>query len=360
MLTDRFSQLIARQLSGEASEEELRELQVYLQQHPEAHEFHDIFSEYWKLKLQKEDDQIQQEIHFQQVLAIAENEEEEKQKEKEEFDEHAARVFSIKRMLVAASIIGLLVLGYFVYTSNAEPDNTKSIALNQVEAKKGIRSYLSLPDGTKVWLNSDSKLEYKDNFNSSIREVTLIGEAYFDVVRDEKRPFIVHTSDIDIKVLGTAFNVKSYPRESSIEATLIHGLIEITNKKEPTSPKVLLHPHEKLVYKKNCSNVSADKVATTVVKPFSVAPLPKNIADTSMVETSWVYNKLIFDGETFGEIAAKMERWYNVKINFRNEKVASIPIHYKIENETVEEALKAMQVIEDFTYKIEANEIEIY
>jgi transmembrane sensor len=362
MSTDRLAQLIARKFSGEASEEELQELQVYLQEHPEASYFYEIFNEYWPIVPAKETDQIQEEIHFQQILAIAE-----KRKEEEELiepvqreeDPPPARVFTIRRLLAAASIVILIVAGYFIYANSKTQAADQPVALNEIEAKKGIRSYLTLPDGTKVWLNSDSKLEYKDNFNNTVREVSLTGEAFFDVVKDKSRPFIVHTSDIDIKVLGTAFNVKSYPKESSIEATLIHGLIEVTNKKEPASPRLLLHPHEKLVYVKNCSKTSADKTATAV-KPFSVAPLPSNIADTSLVETSWVYNKLIFDGETFREIALKMERWYNVKIHFKNEKVAAIPIHYTIENETVKEALKAMQFIEDFTFKIKANEIEIY
>ena len=360
MSTDRLAQLIARKFSGEASEEELQELQVYLKEHPQASNFFGIFNEYWSMVPHKDTDQIQEEIHFQQILAIAEKKRGEEMPEPEHIEiPESSPLFTMRRLLVAASLIALMVSGYFIYSASRRSLPDKPVALNEIEAKKGIRSYLTLPDGTKVWLNSDSKLEYQDNFNDTVREVNLTGEAFFDVVKDKGRPFIVHTSDIDIRVLGTAFNVKSYPRESSIEATLIHGLIEVTSKKEAASPRLLLHPHEKLVYVKNCSKPSAHKIATTV-KPFTVAPLPKNIDDTSLVETSWVYNKLIFDGETFREIALKMERWYNVKILFKNEKVASIPIHYTIENETVKEALKAMQYIEDFTFKIKANEIEIY
>lgn len=363
MLNDRFAQLMAKQLSGEALPEEQIELQDLLKQDPEAGYFFSMFSEYWNIEPRKTDDSIQEEIHFQQILAIAE-----KGKTEEAYPVAAltepepapARRFSFAKLAVAAAFIGLIVVCYKLIQTQPPPQPEKLVAVNEIEAKKGARSYMLLPDGTQVWLNSDSKIEYKGNFNDSIREVTLTGEAYFDVVKDRKRPFIVHTSDIDIRVLGTAFNVKSYPREPSIEATLIHGLIEVTNKKEPTSPKVILHPHEKIVYMKDMSKPAVAETQTMRVKPFTVAALPKNIADTSLVETSWVYNKLIFDGETFDDIALKMERWYNVKITFRNDKVARIPIHYTIENETVEEALKAMQYIEDFTYKKTANEIEIF
>src|SRR5437773_11061947 len=178
---------------------------------------------------------------------------------------------TLKRLLVAAVLTGIILSSYF-FIFQRKNTQSKAVAINEIEAKKGARSYMLLPDGTKVWLNSDSKLEYKDNFNDSIREVTLSGEAYFDVVKDAAHPFIVHTSDIDIRVLGTAFNVKSYPKESSIETTLIHGLIEVTNKKLPGSPKVILNPHEKLVFRKqeNRQLPVTDKPPATN-KLFSIA-----------------------------------------------------------------------------------------
>jgi len=181
-------------------------------------------------------------------------------------------------------------------------------------------------------------------------------------VKDKTRPFIVHTSDIDIRVLGTAFNVKSYPKECSIETTLIRGLIEVTNKNEPTSPKVILYPQNKLVFNKIApvKESEAQQVKTVAShKPFAIAALPKNVADSALVETAWIYNKLIFDGETLRESAAKMERWYGVKMKFRGDKVGNTPIRYPLANETIEEALKALQFIEPFNYKRNGDEIEI-
>ena len=91
---------------------------------------------------------------------------------------------------------------------------------------KGSRSRSLLPDGTTVWLNAGSKLYYENDFNGT-REVRLEGEAFFDVVKQTDRPFIVHTSGIDIKVLGTAFNVKSYPEDKTVETTLYRGLVQV-------------------------------------------------------------------------------------------------------------------------------------
>jgi len=363
MIDDRFAQLIARKLSGEASEEELQELERRLKGADYSHYFLEILSDYWSVQPGPANDDVQEEIHFQQILAIAEKGPDEPFAADLKVIKKPTKLFSLRRWLVAATILGLIVSLYFLVQS-FHPPAKNELALNEVTAKPGTKIYLMLPDGSKVWLNSESKLEYKRHFNDSIREVTLEGEAFFDVVKDKKRPFVVHTSDIDVRVLGTAFNVKSYPKESLIEATLIRGLIEVTNKTDPAQPRIILHPHDKLVFdreqavSKNAESKTAAEVSGK--NPVSITSLPKNLADTALVETSWIYNKLLFDGETLRENAAKMERWYNVKIHFRDDKAGNTPIRYPLNNETIEDALRALQYIEPFHYKIKDNEIEIW
>ncbi len=225
-----------------------------------------------------------------------------------------------------------------------------------------------LPDDTQVWLNSESKLQYKDTFNDSIREVHLDGEGFFDVKKDSKRPFIVHTSGIDIKVLGTAFNVKAHSEEPTVEATLIHGLIEVVNQKELKAPKILLYPYEKLVFNRNEKagrDITVSEPSRSINKigqltpAISINSLPKNIADTAIIETSWVYDKLIFEGDTFQELVVKMERWFNVKIEFRNDRIASYRLKGVFENETIEQALGELQLIAKFSYSIKDNVVII-
>lgn len=362
MINDRLAQLMARQLSGEASPQEQGELEELLNEDPQAQTIYGIFCDYWTLEPSPVNDDIQEEIHFQQVLSIAEKDNMDLKAQEDQPPGDLPKIYWIKRAAIAAVFFGLILVSYFLIRSNQE-NTGKDMTVNEVVARAGARPYLELPDGTKVWLNSESRLEYKGNFNDSLREVTLEGEAFFDVVKDKSRPFIVHTSDIDIRVLGTAFNVKSYPKESQIEATLIHGLIEVTNKRQPSSTKFILHPHEKLIFARETKipvlPATGPQKNITNHNPISYEILPKHIADSAIVETSWVYNKLIFDGESFREIARKMERWYNVRIRFKSEKIADIPIHVEFKNETIEEALKALQVIEPFNYTIQGNEIEI-
>ena len=117
---------------------------------------------------------------------------------------------------------------------------------SEISTRYGSRTKLLLPDSTQVWLNSGSKLSYNKTYGNGTREVTLSGEAYFDVVKNPAHPFIIHTVNIDIKVLGTAFNVKSFPGEKNTETSLIRGSIEVTFKNRP-SEKIILKPNEKLI-----------------------------------------------------------------------------------------------------------------
>jgi ferric-dicitrate binding protein FerR (iron transport regulator) len=240
---------------------------------------------------------------------------------------------------------------------------TDKFTYNEIVAKRGTKSKLILPDGTQVWLNSESKLSYATNFYDSIREVTLEGEAYFDVVKDKNRPFIVKTSAISIRVLGTAFNVKSYNQDPTIETTLVRGLIEVQKNNEPSASKIILRPNEKLVYNKpealsanQESGISIDNKQSQLIY---ISPISKYIPDSTRVETSWVYGRLIFDGDNFSQLAEKMERWYNIKITIKNQHLATNRFGGVFENENVEEALKALQLIAMFKYTIHDSEIII-
>lgn len=359
MNNENLEQLIALYLAGEASPQQEEELFDLLHHDKDALFFFEAFSEYWNGAKKTEASDIQDEIHFQQIISIAEKRPA-PGAQGEVLNIAPSRKFSFKSLLVAASIVALVIVG-FVFYSNSSASESNYPALNEVVAKKGTRTHLVLPDGSTVWLNADSRLEYAGSFSDSLREVTLTGEAFFDIKKDAQRPFVVHTSDLDIKVLGTAFNVKSYPRDEVIETTLIHGMIEVSSTNQPGAPKVILHPHDKLVFNKTGSKDNQQISGKTIpaAKPFTITTLPRQLNDTAIRETAWIYNKLIFDGETFREIAAAMERWYDVKIVFHDEKIASLPIHVQFRNETIDEALFALQQIESFSYKKSKNQIDI-
>jgi transmembrane sensor len=371
MPNQRINTLFAKKLAGEASSEEIRELDEFLRAHPEEQYFQEILHNWWESGIPgtKKTDATEDD-HFNRIMKRIPQKKEDEETETRFPVPHLPRRRSQpwKVWLVAAAVTGILLLaGYRYY----KPQETSSIQENEIVAKRGTKSKLLLPDGTQVWLNSDSRLIYGNSFNDSLREVILEGEAYFDVVKDAKRPFIVHTSGINIRVLGTAFNVKSYPLEPTIEATLVRGLIEVEKNNQPQSSKILLRPNEKLVYNKNedaaQASASVSPVAdpespvTAVRKPesISISTLPKNISDSVRTETSWIYGKLFFEGDSFRELAPKMERWFNVKIGFLNDKAAAYRFTGVFENENIGEALHALQLTASFKYTINGNEVWI-
>jgi ferric-dicitrate binding protein FerR (iron transport regulator) len=176
---------------------------------------------------------------------------------------------------------------------------------------------------------------------------------------------------IDIKVLGTAFNVKSYPNEANTETSLLRGKVEVTVKNR-SNEKIYLEPNEKLVVANNNPNPTINKPSPgqpgektnktdLFSKPiYSVQHLTLNPVDSTVIETAWVDNRLIFqENETFREVAEKMERWYGVQMKFTSEKVAGYRPFVSFKNETITQALDELRLGLKFNYKIEGNIITI-
>jgi ferric-dicitrate binding protein FerR (iron transport regulator) len=273
------------------------------------------------------------------------------------------------KWLAATALAASLILGWAIYrlASPATTPPARNVRSEEILARAGTRTKLLLPDGTQVWLNSNSRLKYTGDFNSKNREVGLEGEAYFDVAKQMRLPFIVHTGTIDIKVLGTSFAVKSYPQDETIEATLLKGAIEVSRKDVTGTPRVILRPNEKLVFSKHLTALN-QPVAFPVtpgthpsaVPDMAVGTIRHDIPDSDKVETAWMYNRLVFDGDNFKELTDKMERWYNVRITIRDTSLNNYHFGGIFENETLEEAFKELQLTREFIYKRIGNDIELY
>ncbi|MBK7559246.1 MAG: FecR family protein [Chitinophagaceae bacterium] len=376
MKEEKYWILLSKKITGEATAEELALLKEMIRDNPEWRSVMENLTELWNSKPVMTDSGRRQKNEDAYLVHIS------RLKEKDPgFMESKILVENIVEMhaipvkkpfykrwvmyATAAAFLVSIILLYPFVADDAKNKETASVSpINEIIINPGSRTKIQLPDGSQVWVNSGSSLTYEDNFKGSTREVHLDGEAYFDVVKDPSRPFIVHTTGIDIKVLGTAFNVKAYKMEPVIEATLIHGSIEVINKNRPGSPGVMLKPHEKLVYNKYPVTDQRDQRADIVVPEsdaysITIKPLNNNIADSDIVETAWVYNKLVFEDERFETLALKMERWYNLKISFENEKLKDYRISGSFVNETPEEAFKELQFLVPFGYSVKNNEVKI-
>ncbi len=374
--------LLSKKISGEASPEELDQLNKLIESNPEWLVTLENLQELWEskpvpaniisLKNQKaEDAYLSHVIRLKEKSVDFESDIQDYGEELNPFPGKKKPYRKIATYLMAAS---LLVGGLFIYRQSQMAAgqqelqaSLKETGPNEINVAKGSKSRIQLPDGSLVWINSGSTVIYSKSFSSEARELTLEGEAYFDVVKDPRHPFIVHTSGIDIKVLGTAFNVKAYKSEPTIEATLIHGSIEVIKKDEPNGSRIMLKPHEKLVFHKLIEEDRRDQRANlptpAQTEPESssivIAPLAKNIADSNIVETGWVYNKLIFEDERFEDLANRMEEWYNIKITIDNNKLRETRLTGTFVNETIEEALKELQFLVRLRYSFKNNEVVI-
>jgi transmembrane sensor len=373
MHRERIWTLVSRKLSGEATNAELTELNELIKIHPDTDIPVQFVNEFWAIPAEADEDFLEATFHLHQGRL----------KEKG-FDLDAGRpetgslnldfpeqkskrkkIFLIGGLVVLAAAIIFISFSYNSTTALAKD----KIAKSEVSTKNGSRTKIQLPDGSTVWLNSSSKLVYdNEHFGTGIREVSLTGEAYFDVVKNPAKPFVIHTAKMDIKVLGTAFNVKCYPGEKTTETSLIRGSVEVTLKDR--QEKIMMKPNEKLII-----NNDEVKQAVAPVKPIITSqkaePLKERPiielrnhltlypADNSIVETAWKENRLVFSSETLEEIALKMERWYGVTIIIASEKLKKELLTGAFEVETIYQALGALQLTTPFTYKMDKNVITI-
>jgi ferric-dicitrate binding protein FerR (iron transport regulator) len=163
-------------------------------------------------------------------------------------------------------------------------------------------------------------------------------------------------------VLGTIFNVKSYPNEPTTETSLVRGSIEVTFKDRPTE-KVVLKPNEKLVVADDDASspvfakIHAAKQSSEHIVAISHLSYTKK--DSTIIETAWVQNKLVFRDELFSELALKMERWYNVSIHFDDPAKKELRFTGSFENENIQQALHALQLSGKFNYSLKDNEVVI-
>lgn len=272
------------------------------------------------------------------------------------------RSIRIMRWSAAAAVVALGTWGAFHY-NRSETRPTVPVSLREVAAKYGTRSYLELPDGSKLWLNAGSKVSYADGFATGKRELTLSGEAFFDVKHDPGQPFLIHAGSVDVKVLGTSLNVRAYPEDSVVETTLIQGKAEI----DLPDQSIMLRPSEKVTMRNGVQgDAKIDKAAPAMAdrkneaRPvFERHPVAADPTFKTIIETSWVEDKLVFRKEPFREVAAKLERWYNIRFHFGNGKYLDEELTGYFKDQPIKNVMDGLQLSLGFHYEIAGDSILI-
>jgi transmembrane sensor len=357
--------LIGKKLSGEATAEELLELEELLRQGAADQYPIALLEDLWRAqnevpareKITSKWDAFEAKLDAADSVAI------EEAAANESAEPGKAKPAIIKFLKIISLVVAAcFALVFVVFNKKDVVNNNKT---NQIMAPQNGISKVQLPDGTRVWLNAGSKLVYKANYGIEQREVSLLGEALFDVEKDPEHPFIVTTPTISIKVLGTKFNVRAYGNDKTSEASLIRGRIELTVLKNPEK-KIILKAADKLIINNeqplaaNKATITTNAAITEEVPLMTLSRIHLAKKDTLPSEALWIENKLAFDAEDFESLAQKLQRRYGVTISFKNEELKKLRFTGRFKNESVGKALKALQTTTYFHYKTDNNQILIY
>lgn len=242
-----------------------------------------------------------------------------------------------KNMVAVAAIITAFLVLFSIWPYVGQEFATSNLV--QLKMPKDTKQQITLSDGSRVWINAGSELKYTAEFNGNTREVYLDGEAYFDIKKDPKRPFVVHTGKLTTTVLGTAFNIKTDAKNNQIKVTVTRGKVKVSKGKQTLG---LLIPDQQIVY--NTANQTYQQYKVDAIKLIN-----------------WLPNDLFFDNATFGEAAKILGERFNVKIEFANEQIKNCRFSgTAMANREIEEILDVICKFNNSTYKREKNTITIF
>ncbi|HBA32060.1 FecR family protein [Parabacteroides goldsteinii] len=314
-----YIQLFDKFLLKQASAEEI---QVLIQWLKSEGSFQDWADEEWNAAASEMDTKLQRQLFGQIKEKISQIDRTclpEKENRPRKFYLWFARVASVILLLLMTG----LSVHYYTMSQMIMPDMIVSV-------EKGQKANVVLPDGSKVWVNSDSRLSYGSRFNQKERVLSLEGEAYFEVTPDKDRPFIVETDELAVRALGTSFNVKSYEEEKDASTVLMTGKVEVTSDYD----RLVLNPNERIVFNKQTGHMEKSTV--------------ENTGDY----INWKYNALTFNGETFENIVHTLERYYNTRIVFESETLKKYRFTGTPGNTSLESILQILSLTSPLSYEV--------
>lgn len=258
-----------------------------------------------------------------------------------EFKQKTHKLILRKISLQITKYAAIIVLAITVWTAyqNYIISHRQNTAYTTIEVPPGQRTHIYLPDGTSIWLNAETKLSYPSDFSAVNRKVQLQGEGYFDVTSDEKNPFVVQTSLMNVKVLGTKFNVKSYENETSL-VTLMEGKVEVFTSDEMN--QLTLLPNEQAFLSTDGSLTLSKRLGVEYVNAW----------------TNGAFNYL---NDNLADIAKDLERRFNVTITITEESLANEIFTYGAEeNASLDQILSHLKGTKELNYTRQDNNIRIF
>ena len=317
---DKYYDLMGRHLTGELSDADRKDLDAWLEADAENQKVFEEITGVWKMTEEQDS-----EIPFQATEAWGSVEQKLGWDEQEDADETPVRQLSPNRWWIgiAAAAAIVLLIGYnWLYQNGSTPAQQLVFETKATETRE-----LVLPDGSRVWLNENSRLSYAASFEE--RSIQMEGEAFFDVTRMEDRPFQIVSGEARTKVLGTSFNIRAYPTENKIELTVETGKVSFGKNEEKSQPIF----------------IPAGESAVLVKKEEKVEKVETKISNA----TSWKNQKLDFDNTSMEEVIQSLERYFNIDIEVANRKILNCRARGSYNNPSLDnmfEVLKFMLYID--------------
>ncbi|HEY3371157.1 MAG TPA: FecR domain-containing protein [Prolixibacteraceae bacterium] len=246
----------------------------------------------------------------------------------------------------AQKIAAILLLPLMIYSgyisirnSALKSQQEEQVMMQTISSRPGMVTQFELADGTKVWLNAGSTLQFPTRFQADLRAVKLTGEAYFQVTKNEHQPFRVQAKELNIEVLGTSFNVESYEEEKQAEVVLIEGKVRLSCETAQGKKTFgTMHPNQRVVYTQENHNVQAQEVK-----------VDKYIA--------WREGNLIFRDDKMEDVVKRLSRWFNVEIVIDDPEINNYEYKATFRNETLTQVLNLLKISAPIDYQITGNQM---
>ncbi|MFD2872480.1 FecR family protein [Mucilaginibacter ximonensis] len=319
MSTNELKRLAQKYFAGTASDEEKQKL----------HQWYDETNDGWvetvnTAEPESEDDVKQRIFRDLQTRIMA---------EKNEPEPAIPNTGRTRRLwLQVASVAAVLLIGFLILRPAEEKQDTVDKHLVNAPVNKVI--HITLPDGTKVWLNAGSVFKYPKRFSAKIREVELLeGRAFFDVTHMDNKPFIVKTKNVNVTVLGTSFDVRAYKREGTTKVSVVTGKVGITVPSQPEKPAIFLTQREEVIVDPATKYMIKEPVRETVVN-------------------LWCKDVLVFDQENLNNVFKAIEKKYNTKITVENKDLLNERISIKLGNQRLDTIMEILKFTKHFNYKM--------
>ncbi len=253
---------------------------------------------------------------------------------------------STKWWTTIQQIAAILIIPLLMYSGYITVQNSSLIKLQEehvvmqtISSRQGMVSQFALSDGTKVWLNSNSELQFPTKFSGALREVKLKGEAFFEVTKNEKLPFRVNANELKVDVLGTRFNVINYDDETKEEVILVEGKVKLSSEKDQVRKEYgIMHPGQRAIYNETNQKVEAEEVN-----------VDKYIA--------WLDGNLIFQEDKMDDVVKRLSRWFNVEIVINDPEIKNYAYKATFRNENLTQVLNLLKISAPIDYQITGNKL---